>query len=186
MVYAFFKSPSDAWLLAALILTLVADTFLLGATHRSHAEVYQTTGIAVFALAQIMHLTRLLTALRHRNALALYLPMVLLVMAIGTFCDQSLLHIIAPIYATTLLLNLVLAMHYRSLHRNSQAANNARLGFMLFVACDFCVALEFLTRSGSITLSILPLISYLVWLFYYPSQVFLAHSSLKKPDNDVI
>ena len=56
-----------------------------------------------------------------------------------------------------------------------------RDGFIAFLCCDICVALRFLALDGALPATIIPTVAFLVWVFYYPSQVLIANSSTQEP-----
>jgi hypothetical protein len=88
---------------------------------------------------------------------------------------------IATVYAIELISNVTVSAQRYSSEQKSFRARCGFYGFVAFLCCDICVALRFLAMQGSLPDDIIPLVSYLVWVFYYPSQVLIANSSIMEP-----
>ena len=50
-------------------------------------------------------------------------------------------------------------------------------GFILFLCCDICVALSYLSHENMLPVWMYGLMNYLDWAFYYPAQVLISNSS---------
>ena len=167
-IYANKKYHSDYLLLLALIFTFLADTILVWTPH-------VVPGVFVFSFAQFMHLMRQ-TKLEPK-ALGFYACVISLVCALGIAFGLEPIYAIATMYGLLLICNLVTAA--KNNHDNNRRFQTrcAFYGFIAFICCDFCVAARFLILNGILPAFFLPILSYLVWFFYYPSQVLIANSS---------
>lgn len=168
LIYAYSKFRADTLLILALLFTLLADTILIWTP-------LQIPGVYCFVFAQFFHITRLVKS-HPKNLIAFFL-IVFLLFAAGTVQGIPPIYAIAFIYATTLILNIIVAISWYRAESQNFHARCAAYGFLLFLACDICVALQFLALDHILPTLILPVISYLVWLFYYPSQVLISNSS---------
>lgn len=170
IIYAHKKYPEDNLLFFALLFTFLADTILIWISPS-----WEFFGVLTFCAAQFMHMLRLTSAQPH--VIGLNAAIVLLVFLIAMVSGVAPLYAISAIYAMALVCNLCLA---HSRYRKGRANFRRRCafyGFAFFLTCDFCVALRHLILDGIFPAQFLPLISFLVWVFYYPSQVLIANSS---------
>ena len=167
-IYANKKYHSDYLLQLALIFTFLADTILVWTPH-------VVPGVFVFSFAQFMHLMRQ-TKLEPK-ALGFYACVISLVCALGIAFGLEPIYAIATMYGLLLICNLITAA--KNNHDNNRRFQTrcAFYGFIAFICCDFCVAARFLILNGILPAFFLPILSYLVWFFYYPSQVLIANSS---------
>ena len=62
-------------------------------------------------------------------------------------------------------------------HRELIASSCAFSGFILFLCCDICVALSYLSHENMLPVWMYGLMNYLDWAFYYPAQVLISNSS---------
>ena len=168
LVYAYQKFKTDYLLILALLFTFLSDTILVW-TH------WELAGVYCFCFAQFFHIMRLSKS--HPKFLIMYFLVVFLLFTFAILQGISPLYSIAIIYAGSLLSNVILSRAWYLRERHNFRARCAFYGFLLFLACDICVGLQHLMLDGVFPAQLLPLISYLVWFFYYPSQVFLANSS---------
>lgn len=176
VVYAYTKYNSDLMLTFALLLTFVADTILVWTD-------WTVAGVYVFCFAQFMHLLRLSKA--RLEYIFAWAAIVSVAFAIAVIQGCEPIYAISSIYAIILTSNLYLATH-RFRHRKTDfKARCAFYGFIAFICCDICVATRFLALDGYITTSVIPIVGFLVWLFYYPSQVLIANSSTMAPSPKV-
>ena len=173
LVYAYRKFSHDHLLILALLFTLLADTILVWTS-------WEVLGVYAFCFAQFFHTARFTRS--HPKFLIFYFLAIFLMFAFAILQGVSPIYAIAVIYALSLLTNLALSFSWFSHDRNNFRARCAFYGFILFVACDLSVATQHLILDGLLPMAILPVASYLVWLFYYPSQVLISNSSnLAKP-----
>ncbi len=173
LFYAIKKFPKDHLLHLALLFTLLADTIL--ALGKMDLYIY---GVLVFCFAQFFHFTRLVSIRKpHTKNLLFYFLIVVLTLFAGVFIERiQPIYVAGFIYGTTLIFNIFLA---HSWYRRDQnvPSSCAWYGFLLFIACDICVAFSYLSHAGILVSSVGPVADYLAWLFYYPSQILISNSS---------
>lgn len=174
IIYAYNKYYSDFMLIWALALTFLADTLLVWTD-------WILFGVYVFVFAQFIHLMRQLQA--NARVIAAYAIGILALLAFAIWRDIEPIYSIAAVYALMLLSNVFVAVGRYREHPKDFRARCGMYGFIAFACCDTCVALRFLMLNDSIDGHALPLVAFLVWVFYYPSQVLIANSSLKSPSH---
>ena len=172
IIYANQKYSKDYNLELALLFTFLADTILVWTP-------YTLAGVYVFCFAQFMHLTRL-TKLSH-SALGIYALAISVFFALTITQGLAPIVAVATIYGLELICNIVMSVKNYRTDRKNFRARCAFYGFICFFCCDLCVALRFLAINNIIPTVALPLTSFLVWVFYYPSQVLIANSSTLEP-----
>ena len=156
----------------ALLFTFMADTILVWTE-------WTVAGVYIFCFAQFMHLLRLCKAkFEYIFAWAAFISVVF-AFAIIQGCKP--IYAIASVYGLVLFSNLYFATNRFLSHKNDFRSRCAFYGFVAFVCCDFCVATRFLALDGYLTLNVLPIVNFLIWIFYYPSQVLIANSSTMHP-----
>ncbi|MDR0397802.1 MAG: hypothetical protein LBH36_01295 [Candidatus Nomurabacteria bacterium] len=172
-IYAHVAHKRDTQLVIAMFLTLLADTVLMlvGA---------QIIGVYIFCFAQMFHTLRLSKA--PNVALRGYFVMLFFVFACGTLWGFPALYVMSFTYAATLITNLILAWRWYKAEPTNIYAVSSLLGFILFICCDINVALAYISQTGGIPAFIAPICNFLVFVFYYPSQVLISNSStITKP-----
>ena len=165
---AFSLLGGDRLVSLALALTAGADWFLL--VRNDHYAL----GVALFLCVQTVYYLRLRragadSAWPLRSALAL-----------GAGLGVYALHMASPV-------NLLAALYFSQLLANAIAAWTRKgkrwrrfaLGLTLFVGCDVCVGL-FNARIGGLALYYFAAVG--MWLFYLPSQVLIALSTLPEKE----
>lgn len=167
LVFAVINFRSDLLLLAALLFTVCADV-LLALNNLS------TSGVMVFAMAQLAHFVRLSHNGRHVKRY-FYFALVVLSATILLPPDLKIL-VYAGVYAVTLLCNVALSFRWAKA-RPSLHSLAALAGFALFAACDIHVAVSYATVIGVLPLELKPFADYMAWFFYYPSQLCISASS---------
>ena len=172
IVYAYQKYHSDTALILALLFTFLADTILVWTR-------YEIMGVFCFCIAQTAHLIRL----NRRYAANIKLLVLILsaILLLALILKSPPIYAISCVYIILLVTNFILAI--KDCHKNKANVHSRYgfYGFQLFICCDICVALRHLMMDGLLGNAMLPLINYLIWVFYYPSQVLIANSSDKKP-----
>lgn len=171
IVYANAKYHDDTKLILALFFTFLADTLLVWTP-------WETAGVFVFCFAQIMHFLRL-TKL-DRKYLLFYAAGALGLIGYTFINGENILYALATLYAIFLLCNLIMSFKRYRANKKDFHARCGWYGFVAFIGCDTCVGIRHLMLDGVISSHILPLVAFLVWVFYYPSQVLLANSSATK------
>lgn len=173
LVYSRRKFPKDYLLQIALLFTLLADT-ILAINHTA------LTGVFTFCFAQLFHLARLNPKLSPK--LIISATLIILLVFYFSILQQILpMFAISAIYAFFLISNLFSARRW---YRQSLSiyALHALLGFCLFICCDVFVSISYLSHLTLLPSFLYPLANYLAWVFYYPSQIFIANSSTTLPD----
>jgi hypothetical protein len=172
VVYAYQKYHSDTALILALLFTFLADTILVWTR-------YEIMGVFCFCIAQSAHLIRL-NRKYAANIKLLALVLSLIVIA-ALLLKAPAIYVIACAYIILLFTNFILAI--KDYHKNKANVHSRYgfYGFLLFICCDIYVGTRHLILDGLIGSAFLPLVNYLVWVFYYPSQVLIANSSDKEP-----
>lgn len=172
IVYANQKYRTDYNLQLALLFTFLADTILVWTPH-------MIAGVYVFCFAQFMHLTRL-TKLPYIS-LCIYAGGLSLFFALAIANGLDPIYAVATVYGIQLICNVVMSVKLWRANSKHFRTRCAFYGFIAFLCCDICVALRFLAIDGALPSAIIPTVAFLVWVFYYPSQVLIANSSTQEP-----
>ena len=173
VVYANQKYHTDYNLQLALLFTFLADTILVWTP-------YTIAGVYVFCFAQFMHLTRL-TKLPYIS-LCIYAGGLSLFFALAIANGLDPIYAVATVYGIQLICNVVMSVKLWRANSKHFRTRCAFYGFVAFLCCDICVALRFLALDGALPAAIIPTAAFLVWVFYYPSQVLIANSSTQEPN----
>jgi len=171
LIYAYQRSRKDHLLILALLFTLLADTILVW----TNQFVF---GIFVFCFAHFFHMTRF--AKTSPKFLLMFYLIVVSIFLFATLHDIPAVYAIAFVYAMSLLTNVFLSIRWYRHDRKNPHAFAAAIGFILFLLCDTSVAIQHFSDQGVFTPFLFPIATYLVWLFYYPSQVLISNSSTLK------
>ncbi len=170
--YAYQKFSNDYLLIFALLFTFIADTILVWTP-------FVIPGVYVFCIAQFLHFMRL-TKMRIYDV-AINAGVLSLIFAIGIAFGLEPIYAIATVYAILLISNVIMSVqNYRDRPKHFRT-RCACYGFIAFICCDLCVALRFLSLTGAISATTLPIVAYFVWVFYLPSQILIANSSTFEP-----
>jgi hypothetical protein len=168
VIYAYSRHKDDARLCIALLLTLLADAILMFLG-------WKLIGLFIFCFAQFFHTMRLSNT--DSKFLMTYFLIVFLVFSTGLLNGLSAIYVLAFIYASSLVMNINLSYQWFKSAPKKLNANYCYYGFVLFLLCDVCVALGYLGGVGEVPLVVANVASFLVFVFYYPSQVLLSNSS---------
>lgn len=174
--YSIVAFRKDHLLHLAMIITFVADCLLAG-------DNISMIGLMVFFMAQCVHLYRLLDPIKRKFAPYLLITGYLIVAV------DLLLNIIPPIYvictfyAITLLLNLLISRQRYKLHPQSLYAFCGFWGFILFACCDLCTGISYFSLIELFPAFLYMPANVIAWVFYYPSQVLLSHSTTVQRNN---
>ena len=155
MLFYWIKRPFD-WIPLGLLITLVADTFLIG------LDDFYVLGVFCFCLVETCYALKLqkrLWRLRLIIIVAAYLILLLL--------KQNDLIIYLSFYSILMqLLNLIEACREKDVLFG--------IGLTLFFLCDLCVGFQnALTYLPGFPRPLLHAASYMIWVFYLPSQVII-------------
>ena len=175
-IYAYQKYRKDTTLFLALFLTFLSDTILVWTD-------WELIGVFCFCFAQFVHMIRQTKA--KPQIIGLYAITVILFFNFAILQGIKPLYAISTIYALELVCNVVLSIGRYRKNRSDYTARCNMYGFIAFIACDTCVAARYLTLDGLLPVAILPLVSFLVWVFYYPSQVLIANGSDTPPTRKI-
>ncbi len=171
-IYVLAKFPNDKWIIAAFLLTFIADLILA-------FDNTSTIGVLFFVLAQFSHFTRIKPLKKHEILSAIFMlsGYLALSFAAGPFT----IYLLGAIYAFFLISNLALSYSWHKKRPSSPQGLSAFYGFSLFLCCDLCVAGSFFAGIRILPIFLKRLFDFLAWGFYYPSQVLISNSSKKKP-----
>lgn len=163
LAFSLYTKSSDKkdskYVVLALLLTLIADIFLIFTSHYS-------AGVFFFCLVQLTYLKRhntrfFMTGLQ-------FIPVAALAYF---FMPLDFLYIIAGLYGA-LILTCFISSFKTTLPKFNKMA--IRIGLILFILCDIHVALfNLLPRSHNY----FAIAAVAMWFFYLPSQVMLAFSA---------
>lgn len=152
-------------------LTLFADTFLL------LIDDYYIAGVTAFALVQTMFAMYIApTYLAFRLRVASYSIVLALILPASGF---DLTALISAWSYVNLIFNVIyLLFKIHSGRHFDKHLTMFAVGMILFLACDTCVGLSNLGTyvPGFITSKSLSAATYLMWVFYLPSQVLIVSS----------
>lgn len=171
LAYALKRFSKDHLLHLALLATSIADVFLA-------ADNTAETGIFIFLIAQILHLARLDGGKRARTPLVIFCIIGILGL-IGNcyFQNTQTIYVICGFYLATLLMNIYFSYQWYIHSPENPHAFMSLLGFILFMCCDSCTAISYLSLNGMLAAFFYVPANYLAWVFYYPSQILVSNSS---------
>jgi len=171
LAYTLKQFPKDHLLHLALLATSIADVFL-AANNTAEA------GILIFLIAQVLHLARLDGGKRARIPLIIFCIIGVLTL-IGNlyFQDAQIIYIICGFYLATILMNIYFSYQWYIRNPESPRAFMSLAGFILFLCCDICTAISYLSLNHMFVSFFYAPANYLAWLFYYPSQILVSNSS---------
>lgn len=157
-------------LVFAFLAVLISDAILI----YNHTSV---AGVLFFCFVQIFHLSR--TIWNSKLTFILFMLDAVIVTVLW-WQGAPLVYIFGFIYGCLILSNLYFS--WKKILLNHDAVNLVgplltAVGFSLFLLCDICVALSYLSGSAEV----LPIylqryFDFLAWVFYMPAQVLLAMS----------
>lgn len=170
-IYSCFFSPKDYLLKSALLFTFLADIVLA-------INNISTTGVILFCFAQYFH-----TARYADLSPFFFITWTLFLVLLFTFVSFYQVPLVIGAgfaYASTLILNLALATKW--LKRKTPEVRRACicnfLGFIFFICCDITVLISYFSRIHILPPFFYNPANFICWLFYFPSQILLANSSI--------
>lgn len=171
LLYACQKFRKDHLLQIALFFTLLADTILV-------LDQVSPVGVFTFAIAQFFHILRL--AKTSPKFFSIVLASIFSVFCFASINKIPPIFILGFIYGLFLTTNLILSYKLSQTKPKpiKTYATFAFYGFILFACCDACVAISYLSRIHFLPSFFYDPANYLAWIFYYPSQLLIANSSL--------
>ena len=175
LIYTSFFAPKDYLLKAALLFTFAADVILA-------IDNISPFGIILFCFAQYFHTSRF--AKISPRFFIIWTFFIILLFIFAHFYQIPAIYAAGFAYGSSLILNLGLAVQWlkHKTPRFRRAAICNFIGFMLFIACDLTVLISFFSRMQFLPIFLYQPANFICWLFYFPSQILLANSSvLTKP-----
>ena len=87
------------------------------------------------------------------------------------------MYVVCCFYITALITNIIVSWRWYRQDRNNLLAFLAVTGFTLFLACDICTGVSYLSRTAVLPAVLFAPANFFAWAFYYPSQIFISNSS---------
>lgn len=171
-LYVVIYFSHDYWLLLAMGATCIADLILAGNN-------ISPLGIAVFVSAQVFHLLHLLTLQKSptKRYVFIYIALAISLLTLNFVFDfLPMLYLACGLYAVLLATNIIISFRYRKKEPDNPKAWFAFFGFILFASCDFCTGVSYFSLIGLFPASFYDLANFIVWFFYYPSQILLSNT----------
>ncbi len=169
-IYVLRNFPEDHLLLIAMFATSIAD-LILATDNTSEA------GVIVFFITQTIHLIRL-NGKHLRTPIIIYIVLTLLIIILDLiFKFFPPIMLISALYVTTLLYNIVASWYWHKTDPKSPQAWCALIGFTLFLCCDICVGISFMSLNHVFPATLYAPANFFAWFFYYPSQILVSNSS---------
>ena len=166
LVFVWRYFHEDRLIQIAFLFTLTADIILAF----NNTAAY---GVLVFAFAQLTHFARICQ--KPTLSKIWLIVSILLLVCIFVLPIPDPIVCFGIVYGITLAANLFMSLRYVHQERNRKTVCNA-IGFTLFVCCDLLVAVSFFANIGVLPGFLLGIANYCCWLFYLPSQIFIANS----------
>lgn len=154
-------------------LTLFADTFLLLINN------YYIAGVTAFAVVQTLFGVYISpTYISFRLRVATYAVVLAFILPVSGFDPTALVSAWSYVNLVYNVIRLIPRVVSRSNKHFDKHLTMFTVGMTLFLACDTCVGLSNLGTyvPGLITGDVLSIVTYLMWVFYLPSQVLIVSS----------
>lgn len=169
------RGRDNVLLTAALVFTAISDLFILV------LDDFYEIGLVTFILTQSVYLYRLYADRIKKIYITLIVRVVVMLAIIITFVAMGKLNLLVAecaIYITMLVGNVVDAFIVcKGGLKNLLFA----IGLLLFLCCDICVGLDNMGAviGADLPATLIKIVSFLIWVFYLPSQVLIT-TSVKK------
>jgi hypothetical protein len=156
-----------------LFFTVISDFFLVILN-------WNTLGIAVFCVVQVLYIIRYYPKINIQKLLKLTLLFILLILSYKILIPKfNLLYTIALIYAIFLVKSVFYS--FKVLTNNTLPKINSvmvSIGMALFFLCDINVAASTIlyTINNTTFVQVINISEFLIWFFYIPSQILLTLS----------
>ncbi|MBQ8991823.1 hypothetical protein IJ103_02010 [Candidatus Saccharibacteria bacterium] len=176
-IYVLLYARRDVYLVLAMGLTVIADGILV---YNNVSEI----GVGVFLLVQVAHLLRF-TQIRSVSPLV---PLLLAGLAVGFGLIQNevpMMFVLAVAYAVLIFTNIYQVAKWYKVEKSS-ASKYALVGFLLFLLCDVCVGISYLTTTVTLPHFVTILANYMAWVFYLPAQISLALSGRRAGFDEIV
>lgn len=168
-IYVAIVSPKDRLLMAALFVTFIAD-FFLAFNNTS------PTGLAVFVIAQFIHLFRVTSQRRH-PVIAICATLAAFIITICFLTEFAPpIYAICTIYLIVIICNIMACWNWHRTEPQNLPAALAAYGFILFACCDFWTGVSYLSLTAVLPAALYGIANFLAWFFYYPSQILISNS----------
>lgn len=169
LFYVIRTFPHDHLLLLAMLSTCLADIVLA-------ANNTASLGIIIFLVTQLLHLYRL-HGHRLKKPIVIYtIIATTLIVTDIIFNFTPLLLLASGLYALALVTNIITCITWHRNEPHNIRATIALAGFIAFACCDFCTDISYLALTSILPSFLYAPANFIVWLFYYPSQVLLSNT----------
>lgn len=173
LFYVIINYWSDKILILAMLTTLIADIILA----IDNTSIF---GVIFFLITQIIHSIRLLqpNSQKFQKPILCFLLLsaILIVLAVTTNFIPP-MFAIASLYIFALSTNVYISNRWRKENPKNLRANFAFYGFILFLSCDLCVGVSYLSLTAVLPKIFYMPANFLAWFFYYPAQILLSNST---------
>ncbi len=173
LIYTVIYFYRDKLLILSMSTTLIADIILA-------TDNIAIIGLLFFLATQFIHLVRLTNSqdkkIQTRIALFIAFSIVLITLSLATNIMQP-IFAIATFYLLTLCTNIYISWRWKRQETHDFHAFSALWGFILFLACDLCVGVSYLSLIHFFADFFYQPANFLAWVFYCPAQIFLSNSA---------
>lgn len=170
LLYVLHYFRSDFLLQLAMFITCIADIIL--ALNNT-----ATSGVACFFCVQIVHLFRL-SDKSHYLKVRLFTFLSVAIIILNFFLKiLPSIYVICGFYVIAISSNIFLSWHWFKTSAKTPRAFFAFLGFILFLCCDTCTGISYLSLNHYFPSLLYDPANFFAWIFYYPSQILVSNSS---------
>ncbi len=170
-IYVCTVFPYDESLIFVMFITFIADGLLAFSDNLFY-------GVFAFFIAQLLHFYRI----TGKYKIVMYYGLIALIFIF--FGKLEIMNntiepmfILCGFYAVAIIANIIASYSWKQTNPKSPHATFAFYGFILFLACDTCVALSYLSTTGILPADLTIFLNFAAWFFYYPSQILVSNSS---------
>lgn len=169
-VYAWRCFPRDRLLQLALLATFAAD-IILAINNTAEA------GVLVFLVTQILHNIRL-EGKNYLTQIISFAGLACVAMVTNLIWDfVPMMYLICGFYIVAICTNVYVSWRWWRQDRQNPHAACALLGFVLFLCCDACTGVSYLSLNHMFPAFFYAPANFFAWFFYYPSQILVSNSS---------
>lgn len=172
LLYVIYRFPKDHLLQLAFLVTFIADIIL---AIKNTSEF----GVLTFFAAQIVHTIRLKEpSKKSRLPILLFICCTLITTFLIIFLQPA--HTIQTIcffYLIAIITNIHISWRWYRSSPQSLPAFCSLLGFCLFLCCDLCTGVSYLSLNHVFPNFLYRPANFFAWFFYYPSQILVSNSS---------
>lgn len=178
-VYTVLYFPRDRLLQASMLATCLADIVL--AINNT-----LVAGVEIFLVAQVLHLARLEWPRLEQPIVTVSLLAAICIILDCMFPIIPPMYLICFFYVIAIISNLLASWRWCVLEPHSLRARLCFGGFVLFLFCDICTGLSYLSLNQILPAYLYLPANFFAWFFYFPSQVLLANSSKQAASSKTI